>query len=126
LHYNGTCRWGICTPQGSDWISTRWTNGQPSKPKWTRAWNRTTNSVSQGTELSCSSQLTILTYSKALDDTHCAQCHQDAQFLSNKRRNFWHSQPNDHHVWRDSQLQETLESPSWTILSGARGRYPMQ
>jgi hypothetical protein len=24
-------------------------------------------------------------YSKALDDTHCAQCHQNAQFLPNKK-----------------------------------------
>jgi hypothetical protein len=37
---------------------------------------------------SCSSQLTIPTYLKALDDTHCAQCRQDAQFLPNDRRNF--------------------------------------
>jgi hypothetical protein len=38
--------------------------------------------------VSCSSQPTIPTYPKALDDTHCAQCLQDAQFLPNKRRNF--------------------------------------
>jgi hypothetical protein len=41
-------------------------------------------------------------------------------------RNFQHFQPKDHYVWWDSQLQETLESPSWTILSGVQGRYPMQ
>jgi hypothetical protein len=35
-------------------------------------------------------------------------------------------QPKDHYVWRDSQLQETLDFTSWTMLSGARGRYPMQ
>ncbi len=114
-HYNGTCRLGICTPQGSDWISTRWTKGQPSKPKWTRTQNRMTNPGSQGMKPSCSSQLTIPMYPKALDDTHCSQCCQHAQFLPNKRRNFWHSQPKDHHVWRDSWLQEALESPSWTI-----------
>jgi hypothetical protein len=126
-HYNGTCRWGIRTPQGSDWISTRWTNDQPSKPKWTCPWNRTMNPGSQGTEPSCSSEITISTYPKALDDTHCCQCCHDAQLHPNKRSNFWHSQPKDHHVWRDSQLQETLESPSWTILSGAaHGRYPAQ
>jgi hypothetical protein len=54
------------------------------------------------------------------------KCHQDTQFLPNEGRNFRHSEPKDHHVWRDSQLQETLESPSWTLLSGARGRYPTQ
>jgi hypothetical protein len=57
---------------------------------------------------------------------HSAQRRQDAQFLPNEGRNFWNSEPKDHHVWRDSWLQETLESPSWTILSGARGRYPTQ
>jgi hypothetical protein len=67
-----------------------------------------TNPGSQGTEPSCSSQLTIPTYPKALDDTHCAKCREDAQFLPNERRNFRHSEPKDHHVWRDSQLQETL------------------
>jgi hypothetical protein len=84
------------------------------------------NPGSQGMEPSCLSQPTIPTYPKALDDTHCAQCRQDAQFLPNKRRNFQHSHPKDHHVWRDSWLQETLESPSWTIVSGARGSYPTQ
>jgi hypothetical protein len=58
-HYNSTCGWGICTPQGSDWISTRWTNGQPSKSKWTCSRNQMTNPGSQGMEPSCSSKLTI-------------------------------------------------------------------
>jgi hypothetical protein len=40
---------------------------------------------------------------KALDDTHCAQCCQDAQFHPNKGRNFQHSQPKDHNV------RETLD-----------------
>jgi hypothetical protein len=40
-------------------------------------------------------------------------------FFPKKGRNFQHSQPKDHYVWRDSRLQETLQSPSWTILSGA-------
>jgi hypothetical protein len=84
------------------------------------------NLGSEGMELSCSSELTISMNLKALDDTHCAQCCQDAQFLPNKGRNFWHSENIDHHVWRDSQLQETLESASWTILSGAWGGYPVQ
>jgi hypothetical protein len=69
---------GICTPQDSDWISTRWTDGQPSKPKWSCPWNWMTNLGSQGMEPSCSSQLTIPKYPKALDDTHCSQCCQDA------------------------------------------------
>jgi hypothetical protein len=42
------------------------------------------NPGSQGMELSCLSQPTIPTYPNALDDTHCAQCHQDAQFLPDK------------------------------------------
>jgi hypothetical protein len=45
------------------------------------------NPGSQGMELSCPSQLTIPMHPKALDDTHCSQCFQDAQFLPNKRRN---------------------------------------
>jgi hypothetical protein len=84
LHYNGTCRWGICITQGSDWVPTRWTNGQPSKPKLTHPWNWMMNPGCQGTELSCWSQLTISMYPKALDGTHCAQCCQDAQFLPNE------------------------------------------
>jgi hypothetical protein len=74
---------------------------------------------------SCPSQSTIPMYPKALDDTQCAQCREDAQFLPNEGRNFQHSKPKDHHVWRDSWLQETLESASWTILSGAQGRYTL-
>jgi hypothetical protein len=85
-----------------------------------------TNPGCQGMELSCSSQLTISMYPKVLDDTYCAQCCQDAQFLPNEGRNFSLSQLKDHHVWRDCRLQQTLEAPSWTILSGARGRYPTQ
>jgi predicted KAP-like P-loop ATPase len=30
------------------------------------------------------------------------------------------TKPKDHHVWRDSPLQETLESASWTILSKSK------
>ncbi len=33
LHYKGTCGWGNCTPQDSDWIPTRWTTGQSSQPQ---------------------------------------------------------------------------------------------
>jgi hypothetical protein len=57
---------------------------------------------------------------QAHDDPYCTQCRQAVDFFPDKGGSVRHSESEDHHVWRDSRLQEAAESPDWTVLLSTR------
>jgi hypothetical protein len=100
--------------------SVRWPDGQRQVLTSTSP-NRTTNQGGKGTVPSYSSQPSHFSVSQDFDDQHCAQCRQ-AEFLPYEGRSLRDFQSEDHHVRRDSELQEALESANRTVLPGTMRR----